>query len=382
MSGSRQFLRPDQVFDGVSLHPGAAVELAQSRVAGLVPAGQMHTGPDVIRVTGILTPGFVDLQVNGGGGVLFNDEPTPAGMRKIAAAHRRFGTTHILPTVITDAPEVLARAVDAALDQTAGPGILGIHIEGPYIAPTRRGTHATRFVRPLDATTIAHAKRLRAAGIPTMITLAPEAAPPDEIARLAAMGCIISIGHSDATADQTRAALAAGANCFTHLFNAMSPMLNRSPGVVGAAINSDAYAGIICDGIHVADEMVALALRARPVPDRTFLVSDAMPTVGGPDRFELYGETITLTDGRLINAEGSLAGAHVTMLGSVRRLVHHAGVDLETALRMATGIPMAVVRGQASPSPVLDGVPVEDLLLLDAGLTGFQTPVLEPTFPA
>ncbi len=382
MSGAQQFLRPDQVFDGVSLHPGAAVELAQGRVAGLVPAGQLQTGPDVTCLTGILTPGFVDLQVNGGGGVLFNDDPTPSGLGKIAAAHRRFGTTHILPTVITDAPEVLDRAVEAILDWRYGPDILGIHIEGPHIAPSRRGTHATRFVRPLDATTLAHARRLRAAGIPTMITLAPEAATPDQIARLAAMGCIVSLGHSDATADQTRAALAAGANCFTHLFNAMSPMLNRAPGVVGAAINSDAYAGIICDGIHVADEMVALALRARPVPDRTFLVSDAMPTVGGPDRFRLYGETVTLTDGHLINAEGSLAGTHVTMLGSVHRLVHHAGVDLETALRMATGIPMAVVRGQAAPAPILGGLRVEDLLLLDAGLTGFQTPALVSTFQA
>ncbi len=382
MSASTHFLLPDQVFDGVTLHRGAAVEVANGKAASMVPAGQVPTGPEVIRLTGILTPGFVDLQVNGGGGVLFNHDPTPAGLHKIAAAHRRFGTTHILPTVITDAPEVLDRAVDVILDRQYGPDILGIHIEGPHIAPSRRGTHATRFVRPLDATTLAHAERLRAAGIPTMITLAPEAATPDQIAQLAAMGSIVSLGHSDSTADQTRAALTAGARCFTHLFNAMSPMLNRAPGVVGAAINSDAYAGIICDGIHVADEMVALALRARPVPDRTFLVSDAMSTVGGPDRFELYGQTVTLVDGRLINSDGSLAGAYITMLESVHRLVHHAGVDLETALRMATGIPMAVVRGQESPSPIIEGMPVEDLLVLDAGLAGFRTPALEPTVQA
>jgi N-acetylglucosamine-6-phosphate deacetylase len=251
--------------------------------------------------------------VNGGGDCLLNDTPTLAGMETIAAAHRRLGTVAILPTLITAPPEVLDRAAEAALAARGRPGLVGLHIEGPHIAPARRGTHAAEFIRPFDQRTLTVVRRLREGGVPVMITLAPEAAQPAQIAELAATGAVVSLGHTDATAEQVRAALAAGAGCFTHLFNAMSQMQNRAAGVVGAAINSAAPAGFICDGIHVADEMLSLAIRARPVPDAMFLVSDAMPTVGGSDRFTLYGREIRVSEGRLINAEGSLAGAHVTL---------------------------------------------------------------------
>ena len=192
-----------------------------------------------------------------------------------------------------------------------------------------------------------------------------------QISELAATGAIVSLGHTDATAQQTRAALAAGASCFTHLFNAMSPMVHRMPGVVGAAINSTAFAGIICDGIHVADEMVGLAIRARPVADTTFLVSDAMPTVGGPDHFHLYGQEVHLVDGRLLNAQGSLAGAHVTMAESVARLVNSAGVDKAAALRMAFTVPARVI-GRPDLARVA-GRDAEDLLVLDATLAVLGT---------
>ena len=177
---------------------------------------------------------------------------------------------------------------------------------------------------------------------------------------------MVSLGHTDTTAEKTRAALAAGASCFTHLFNAMSPMLGRAPGVVGAAINSDAYTGIICDGIHVADEMVGLAIRARPLADKTFLVSDAMPTVGGSDRFDLYGKEIRLVDGRLVNAEGSLAGAHITMAQSVARLVTVVGVDLTAALRTAVTVPAQVI-GRPDLAQII-GRDAADLLVLDESL--------------
>ncbi len=205
--------------------------------------------------------------------------------------------------------------------------------------------------------------RLRSAGLAVMITVAPEAVHPGQIAALAETGAIVSLGHSDADAETTRAALAAGATCFTHLFNAMSPMLNRAPGVTGACINSTAFAGIICDGIHVADAMVGLALRARPRPDTTFLVSDAMPTVGGSDHFNLYGDVIRLEAGRLVNSEGSLAGAHVTMAQSVARLISHIGVAPDAALRMAVTIPARVIGADHLASPV--GRRVEDVLVLD-----------------
>ncbi|MES2550903.1 MAG: N-acetylglucosamine-6-phosphate deacetylase, partial [Pseudomonadota bacterium] len=195
-------------------------------------------------------------------------------------------------------------------------------------------------------------------------TLAPESATPQDVARITGTGAVVSIGHSDATADATRALLDAGATCFTHLFNAMSPMLNRAPGVTGACINSTAYAGIICDGIHVADEMVGLAIRARPVPGRMFLVSDAMSTVGGSDHLRLYGQDVWLKDGRLVNAEGSLAGAHVTMAEALRRLITVVGVPPETALDMASAAPARLLNRPDLATP--QGRDLADLLLLDA----------------
>ena len=239
---------------------------------------------------------------------------------------------------------MLDSAAAAALEAHGRGGIIGLHIEGPHISVARRGTHAERFIRPLDARTLDVVQALRAADVPVMITLAPEAVSPGQIAALTAMGAVVSLGHTDTTAEGTRVALAEGAACFTHLFNAMSPLLHRSPGVVGAALNSRVPAGIICDGIHVADELVGLAIRARPAPDLMFLVSDAMPTVGGPDRFRLYDMNLRLVDGRLVNDEGSLAGAHVTMADSVARLVATVGVSPETALRMAVTTPARLMR--------------------------------------
>lgn len=329
---------PDRLFDG-RLREGLAFRLEAGRVAELRARADLPPRAECRAIAGTVTPGYLDLQVNGGGNVLVNTTPTPDGMAAIAAAHRRLGTTGILPTVITDRPEVLARVVEAALAAQGRPGILGLHIEGPHLNVARRGTHAAELIRPLDAGTIAHLRRLRAAGVPVMLTLAPEILARGQIAELVAMGVVVSLGHTDATADETRAAFAEGAQTVTHLYNAMSPMLNRQPGVVGATINSTAYAGIICDGIHVADEMVGLAIRARPVPDRMFLVSDAMPTVGGADHFRLYGQDVQLVEGRLVNDEGSLAGAHVTMAESVARLVGVVGVSAETALRMAVTVP-------------------------------------------
>lgn len=355
---------PDLVFDGETLRGGLALRVVDDHVAGLVPDGQAPAGS--ARIPGIVAPGFIDLQVNGGGGVLLNATPTVEGMERIAQAHRGLGTVGILPTVITDASEVLDRAVSAALAAKGRPGILGLHIEGPHISVPRRGTHASTHVRPFDPATLEHVRRLRAADIPVMITLAPEAASPQDIAALAGTGAVVSIGHSDASAEETRTALDAGASCFTHLFNAMSPMLNRAPGVVGAAINSTAHAGLIVDGIHVADEMIALALRARPVADRMFLVSDAMPTVGGPDHFSLYGQDMRLQDGRLVNSEGSLAGAHLTQAMGVARLVNILGIDPGVALKMALTVP-ARLMGRHDLTTV-EGRALADLIVLDASI--------------
>jgi N-acetylglucosamine-6-phosphate deacetylase len=358
------WLLPDAIYDGTRLRPGAALAIAGSRSLHI---GTPPKGAPTRRLKGTLTPGFLDLQVNGGGDALLNNDQTPAALHIMAAAHRRFGTVGILPTVITDAPEVLARAVDATIAAHAEPNpdrsLLGLHIEGPHLSIPRRGTHAPEYIRPFDATTLAHVQRLRARGIFVKITVAPESTTPQDVARLASLGAIVSIGHSDTTAEATRALLDAGATCFTHLFNAMSPMLNRAPGVTGACINSTAYAGIICDGIHVADEMVGLAIRARPLPGRMFLVSDAMCTVGGSDHMRLYGQDIWLKDGRLVNAEGSLAGAHVTMAEGLHRLITHVGTSPETALDMAVSAPARLLNRPDLATP--EERDTADLLLLD-----------------
>lgn len=358
---------PAQLFDGENIVLGRALWISDGVVRKVIAASAVPDTARAIHMDGIVSPGFVDLQVNGGGGVLLNQTPTVAGMTAIANAHRTAGTVAILPTVITDSAEVLDKVADAAIAAKGTQGIAGLHIEGPHISETRRGTHAACHVRPMDEVTLIMVRRIREAGVPLMLTLAPEAATPLQIGELAAMGVVVSIGHSDATAEVTRTALAAGVNCFTHLFNAMPPMLNREPGVVGAAINSSAYAGFICDGHHVADEMLQMALRARPVADRMFLVSDAMPTVAGPSSFDLYGMTVELRDGKLMNKEGSLAGAHITQLEGVARLTNTLGIAAQDALRMAITIP-AQVMGLPQMAQI-ENRQIEDIVALSPDLS-------------
>lgn len=365
------WLCPDQVFDGQTLRSGMAIGIVAGRVVALVALSEVPPGAERRNLPGLVTPGYLDLQVNGGGDALLNNSPTAQAMGVMAAAHRRFGTVGVMPTVISDTPEVLALAVEAAIEAKGLPGVLGLHIEGPHLSLPRRGTHAPQFIRPLDSVTMAHVARLRVAGVAVKITLAPEAVQPGQIAALVAMGAVVSIGHSDTTAEAVQAALAEGASCFTHLFNAMSPMLNRAPGVTGAAINSTAYCGFICDGHHVADAMLGLAIRARPVADRMFLVSDAMSTVGGSDRFTLYGQEVRLVGGRLVNAEGSLAGAHVTMAESVARLVRVLGLAPEAALRMAVTVPAMVI--DAPGLAQIIGRDADDLLVLGADMMPLGT---------
>ena len=359
---SQIWLCPDRLFDGQTLLGGRALGLSHGRTTQIRDLSDLPANARRLPLSGTLAPGFLDLQVNGGGDAFLNATPTAAAMAIMAAAHRRFGTVAILPTVITDAPEVLAAAVEAAMAAKGQSGILGLHIEGPHLSLVRRGTHSAQWVRPFEPATLSHVKRLRAAGIFVKITVAPEAVSKGQIAALVATGAVVSLGHSDATAEATRAALAEGASCFTHLFNAMSPMQNRAAGVTGACINSTAYSGIICDGHHVADEMVGLAIRARPVPDRMFLVSDSMSTVGGSDRFVLYGQEVRLIGGRLVNSEGSLAGAHVTMAESVQRLISVVGIPPEQALTMAIGTPAHVAKQPALASPMARDL--ADLVLL------------------
>jgi N-acetylglucosamine-6-phosphate deacetylase len=355
------WVEPDYLFDGQEIVQGQAVRIFNGRITEIAEASDTAQ-----RIKGCLTPGFVDLQVNGGGGVMLNTLPTRGGMVDIAAAHRTFGTVAVMPTVITDQPNVLDKTADAAIAAKGEDGIIGLHIEGPHISIARRGTHNANHIRPMDERTMNVVGRLRRHGIAVMITVAPEVTTHDQIAALAQTGAVVSVGHTDATCEDIEAAIAAGATCATHLFNAMSPMVGRAPGAVGAIINSHVWSGIICDGFHVDDRMIKLALQARPDDDLMFLVSDAMATVGGPKQFDLYGQNVRLEKGRLINAEGNLAGAHVTQAEGVARLVNEVGLSKAQALRMAITVPARIV-GQANLAQMI-GRPVRDVLVLSDDL--------------
>ena len=372
------WIAPSFVFNGTALTAGQAVRVQDGHVTDLsdtVPEG-------ALRIDGILSPGFVDLQVNGGGGDMLNNTPTRKGVETIVTAHQALGTVAVLPTVITDQDGVMARAAEAVIASKDINGMLGLHIEGPHIDHIRRGTHRGAFVRPMEQQTIDIVRRVRSEGLAVMITVSPSGAGIAAIRELSALGAVVSIGHSDATAAETKAAIAAGATCGTHLFNAMSPMTSREPGTVGAIINSYCYSGIICDGHHVADDMIAMAIRARPRSDRMFLVSDAMSTVGGPDHFKLYDATIRLEDGRLVNDEGSLAGAHVTQAQGVKRLVDHVGISVERALCMGLSNPAACI-GRPDLTELV-GRRAQDVILLasDLSFRGAVSDVMSAHFDA
>jgi N-acetylglucosamine-6-phosphate deacetylase len=339
MNSATHALAAVHVFDGTAVQPNAAVVIKGSRVVAVVPRAELPpTMPVRAMPDGIwLAPGFIDLQVNGGGDGLFHDTPTAAGVRAIAAAHRKFGTTSLLPTLISDAPDTMRRAI-AATDALAGtdPRILGIHLEGPFLSPERPGVHAVRHLRAPTEADIALLTGPRR-GV-TMLTLAPERVPKGFIRQLSRTGLRICLGHSMATYAQTRAAMAEGLIGFTHLFNAMRPLASREPGPIAAALESPGtWFGMIVDGVHVDPAMLRLALRgvSRPV-----LVTDAMPPVGGSRaRFALYGEEITVKDGRCLRQDGTLAGAALDMAAAVRNCVRLLGIPLEAALRFATTHP-------------------------------------------
>jgi N-acetylglucosamine-6-phosphate deacetylase len=288
----------------------------------------------------MLLPGFIDCQVNGGGGVLFNDQPTAEGIRAIGAAHRRFGTTGFLPTLISDTTEKMRAAIgatDAAIAEDV-PGVLGIHLEGPFLSRARKGVHAEKHLHAPDASELQLAESLRRGA--TLLTLAPECVAADQIRQLSRAGVIVSAGHSDADYATARAALDAGVRGFTHLFNAMSPLTSRAPGVVGAALDDAAsWCGVIVDGHHVDAASLRVALRAKP-RGKIFLVTDAMPPVGAADpSYVLNGETITARDGICRTGNGTLAGSALSMIDALRNTIDMLGVSLDEAARMASTYP-------------------------------------------
>lgn len=317
---------------------------------------------------GYLLPGFIDTQVNGGGGVLFNDETTASGIAAIGRAHRGHGTTGFLPTLISAELRVIdaaLRATEAAIE--AGiPGVLGVHVEGPFISKERKGIHDAALFRTLDAESKALLKSLKRGKI--LVTLAPESCTPEDIAELAAAGVILAAGHTNATYDTTVAALKAGVSGFTHLFNAMSPMAHRAPGVVGAALeDATSYCGLIADGRHVDWPVLRIALRAKAI-ERFMLVTDAMPTVGSKARtFILNGRLIHVEDGVCVDENGTLAGSDLDMATAVRNVVTHVGVSVAEAAFMAATAPahflgLGSARGSVSVGQRADLVWLDDAL--------------------
>ncbi|NDV18693.1 N-acetylglucosamine-6-phosphate deacetylase [Pseudodesulfovibrio sp. JC047] len=337
----RTYLTNCRVFTGETLYDGLSVEIEDGRVVGLIAECGMAGGVEVVDLGGnLLAPGFIDVQVNGGGGVLFNECHETHDLKIILEAHRRYGTTSLIPTLISDRWDVMVSAAGVIRQglRLGVPGLLGVHFEGPYINPERKGIHQEAFIRPVDD----GAFELFSAGDlgVVMTTVAPELVPPDFIRSLSDAGVRVCLGHTAATYDQVRAGIAAGAIGVTHLFNAMSPLTSREPGVVGAALDdAETWVGVIADGhhIHFASLRIACAVKEQ---GKVMLVTDAMPSVGASEKnFTLQGHPILAEDGRCQSVGGTLAGSDLNMADAVRNAVEKLHFSEEEALRMASLYP-------------------------------------------
>jgi len=364
-------LRNARILAGDDFRDDLAIVIESGRITALISDAAPMLGQADEQVDlggGWLLPGFIDAQVNGGGGVLFNNRPDVATLRTLAQAHRRFGTTGLLPTLISDDVQVMRAAIAATRQAISEgvPGVLGIHLEGPYIAPARKGTHDPAKFRVPDAAEIALAASLDN-GV-TLLTLAPERVPLESIRALVERGVVVAAGHTAASYEEARAGLEAGIRGFTHLYNAMSPLTGREPGAVGAALEDrDSWVGIIADGVHVHPASLRVALAAKP-RGKVMLVTDAMPPVGADDpSYELYGEVITAVDGVVRNAAGSLAGSALDMATAVRNSVQLLGVSLAEAARMASTYPAQFLNLDDRYGHIAGGHHA-DLVLLDDAL--------------
>jgi len=358
----RQVLRNARLLTGSRMERGLAVTIAD----GLIEAVTADTGAGIDLADAILLPGFVDIQVNGGGGALFGERPSADTIRIIAQAHRRTGTTGFLPTIISADFERIARAIEAVDEaiESGMPGVLGIHIEGPFLSRERKGIHDASRFRILDEDAfrlLTSARRGR-----TLVTLAPEETTPAMIARLKGAGVIVSAGHTNASYAQTRAALDHGVTGFTHLFNAMSQMRGREPGAVGAALEDDAsWCGVIVDGYHVDPVMLKLAIRLKG-PERIMLVSDAMPSVGSQTKsFMLDGHRIVAENGVCVARDGTLAGSDLDLAGAVRNAVKLLGLDLARAANMASLNPATFLGLQDTIGSIAPGKRADLVLMTD-----------------
>ena len=360
-----------RIFDGRDWHDGKVLVVEDARIAAI--ADKAPSGARIIDADGTLViPGFIDLQVNGGGGVMFNSEPTPDGIARIARAHARFGTTKLLPTLITDNREITAEARKAGREARARkiPGFLGIHLEGPHLSVSRKGAHDPNLIRPMEHADLDALRQYRADAGLLLTTLAPESVLHDQVRALAEAGVIVSLGHTDTSSANALTYFEASARMSTHLFNAMSPLGHREPGLVGATIHStSAYAGIIADGFHVDPVAMGVALRAKRGPGKIFIVTDAMSTIGTDDTgLLLNGRQIYREGGRLTLADGTLAGADIDMLSSVLFVHRQLGFPIEEAIRMASLYPAEAMGVGDRHGRLLPGY-AADFVLLEPSLS-------------
>lgn len=336
MAGIR--FQAERIFDGWDWHDNAVMTVKDGYVESIKPADPSQSAR---MLDGWIVPGLVDLQVNGGGGVLFNNDPTPEGLAQICTAHAGLGTTAVMATLITDRPEITASAISAAISAVGQPGMMGLHLEGPHLDFRRKGTHDPALIRRMedpDMSVLLNA----ASALPYLIcTVAPESVTAAQIAALADAGVVVSLGHSDCTAAEACASFDAGAHMVTHLFNAMSQLGHRTPGLVGVALDDGRVsAGLIADGFHADDIAMRVALRAKQGPGRIFLVSDAMSTIGTDlPGFTLNGRQIYRRGGRLTLADGTLAGADIAQIDALRYVHKVLNVPLAEALRLAAFYP-------------------------------------------
>lgn len=355
-----------RIFDGTEIVEGSAVIVSDGRINAVVRDSEILPGTPRVDLSGqLLAPGFIDVQVNGGGGVLLNDQPNPDGIAAIADVHRRLGTTGLLPTLISDDWKVMTSAADSVRRSLASgePGVLGIHFEGPWLNAERKGAHDESQIRRPDEPT---QELFCSAGLGhVVVTLAPEMVPPGTIARLASAGVRVCTGHSAATYEETCAALGEGLAGFTHLFNGMPAMESRAPGIVGAALEDKrSWCGLIVDGHHVHPATLRTAIAAKET-GRMILVSDAMPAVGtSDDKFSLGGRIVHVRDGRCVTEDGTLAGSNLHMALAVRNAVEQLGLPIEEALRMASLYPAAFLRLDQERGRIAAGYRA-DLVLLD-----------------
>jgi N-acetylglucosamine-6-phosphate deacetylase len=368
-----EVLIPERLFDGEKLLSRHAVVIEGGRIQAVLPANAVDSLLPRRHLQGLLAPGFIDVQVNGGGGVQFNDMTTPAGIAAIGAAHRRFGTTGFMVTLISDTSAKTAEAVAAVSAGLAAgaPGLLGIHIEGPFLNVERRGVHAVAMIRPLEPEDLAILTALGAGR--TLVTLAPEKVAPEDIRRLVAAGVIVAAGHTASDYETVRQALALGLTGFTHLYNAMPPLAGRDPGPVGAALEDRAsWCGLIVDLHHVSVPSLKVAIAAKGA-ERMMLVTDAMATVGSElTEFTFQGQRILRAGGKLTVETGTLAGSDLDMATAVRNTVDHLGLKLEQALAMASCVPAAFLRLDSELGRLAPGYRAS-MVLLDEALKVRET---------